>query len=166
MNKIFQSLDLLYVPSIMQRQLIGHNSLHNSLVAYVEDIKPIKMYNVTIKILILKLLQSQSSNHTWSLHRSTSYSPSMTDLPWLSSTENSELNSLRRLSLRKLLCTDPTENIVSHCCLCSCLQSCCLATRWSNPLQYLPNYTASHSRKQYNLHSHHMITSSLTMGKL
>jgi hypothetical protein len=50
-------LGLLYDPSIMQRQLIGHNSLHNTLVAYVYDVKQIKMYNVTIKILILlKLL--------------------------------------------------------------------------------------------------------------
>jgi hypothetical protein len=49
------SLGLLYVPFTMQRQLISHNSLHNTLVAYVLDvIKPIKMYNVTIKILILK----------------------------------------------------------------------------------------------------------------
>jgi hypothetical protein len=39
----------------MQRQLIGHNSLHNTQVACVQDvIKPIKMYSVTIKILILK----------------------------------------------------------------------------------------------------------------
>jgi hypothetical protein len=27
-----------------------HNSLHNTLVAYVKEVKPIKMYNVTIKI--------------------------------------------------------------------------------------------------------------------
>jgi hypothetical protein len=26
---------LLYIPCIMRRQLIGHNSLHNTLVAYV-----------------------------------------------------------------------------------------------------------------------------------
>jgi hypothetical protein len=31
----------------MQRQLIGHNSLHNTVIACVQDvIKPIKMYNV------------------------------------------------------------------------------------------------------------------------
>jgi hypothetical protein len=36
----------------MQRQLIGHNSLHNTMVACVEYvIKPIKMYNVKILIL-------------------------------------------------------------------------------------------------------------------
>jgi hypothetical protein len=29
------SLGLLYVPSTMQRQLIGHNSLHNTSVVYV-----------------------------------------------------------------------------------------------------------------------------------
>jgi hypothetical protein len=36
----------------MQRQLIGHNSLHNTLVACVQDVlKPVKMYNVKILIL-------------------------------------------------------------------------------------------------------------------
>jgi hypothetical protein len=51
-------LGLLYIPFITQRQIIGHNSLHNTLAAYVYDfIRPIKMYNVTIKILkLLKLL--------------------------------------------------------------------------------------------------------------
>jgi hypothetical protein len=36
----------------MQRQLIGHNSLHHTVVACVQDvIKPIKMYNIKIWIL-------------------------------------------------------------------------------------------------------------------
>jgi hypothetical protein len=36
-----------------------------------------------------------------------------------------------------LLGADGMENTFSlNCCLYSCLQSCCLATRWSKPLQY------------------------------
>jgi hypothetical protein len=35
LNLVCILLDLLYVTSIMQRQLIGHNSLHNIVVVYV-----------------------------------------------------------------------------------------------------------------------------------
>jgi hypothetical protein len=48
----------------MQRQLIGHNSLHNTQVAYAWDVrKAIKMYNVTIKILKLLLHVSAVEGH-------------------------------------------------------------------------------------------------------
>jgi hypothetical protein len=116
---------------------------------------------------------TKSSNHTLSLHRPTSYSSSPTNFPRLSSTENSELNSVRHSSffnvtplheshgkhrillLRMhvysyvvwqqtsyssvlLLSEDSIEKtqFPYYCCLYSCLQSSCLATRWSNPLQY------------------------------
>jgi hypothetical protein len=40
-----------------------------------------------------------------------------------------------------LLGADTIENFPFYCCLCSCLQSCCLTTRWSNPLQYSITHT-------------------------
>jgi hypothetical protein len=45
------SIRLLYVPSIMQRSLIGYSSLHNTLVVYVQDITNQLKCIMLIKIL-------------------------------------------------------------------------------------------------------------------
>jgi hypothetical protein len=50
----YDSIGLLYVPSIMQRSLIDYNSLHNTLFVYVQDITNRLKCIMLIKILILK----------------------------------------------------------------------------------------------------------------
>jgi hypothetical protein len=57
-------IGLLYVPSIMQRSLIGYNSLRNTLVVYFQDITNQLKCIMLIKMLILKYDQYSETGST------------------------------------------------------------------------------------------------------
>jgi hypothetical protein len=136
--------------------LISSVDLHLSSRIYNTETIQVSL-NHTLSISLCCRTHKVFKSHVKSSQAHYLYSFSTTNFPWLSPIENwlvPEPNYVTYIAEERTCITGNTYHVTTiHLCVTStkaqktqphlllrvglCLQSCCLATRWSNPLQYV-----------------------------